>query len=224
MHGAGNLKWRAERRTQRLHTRRIVEAQNDERAGALGPRQHLEGHARHDGERPPASANSAAEIIARDVLHDAPATAEGLPRTGDRLDTEKVIARATRNHTTAAGKIRRKDSADRAAVRWRTKHRPEIDGLEGEHLALLGEALLDVHEWRTGARAHDEFRRLIERDAAERGRRDSETRIDGTADRTLGAGADHLHRHLGTRGVHDQALKLALASWACILHCQCSQA
>jgi hypothetical protein len=207
----------AERGAERLDGGRIVETEENERARPLGARQYLEGDARHDGERAPASTHRTAEIIARHVLHDAPATAKSLSRAGDRLDAEQVIARAPSHDAAAPRQIRREDRADRATARWSAEHRAEIDRLEGEHLALVGKALLDIGERRAGACAHDEFGRLIERDTAERGRSDGKASVDRASDIALRAGPEDLDGHLGARCVHYQALELALAPGAGIL-------
>jgi hypothetical protein len=144
-------------------------------------------------------------------LHHSPTATECLAGAGHRLDPEKMVARSAGDDTAAAREVGREHRADRAAPRGIAEHGAEIDRLEGEDLAFLGQRLLDACESRAGAGAHDEFSRLVEPDASERGGGDGDRLVDRPPHRTLGAAADDLERAARVCCIRDEALKLTLA-------------
>ena len=93
VHGARHLVGRRHGRAQHLDGDLVRQAEQDQGAGILGHRQHLEGHLAHDRQRAPAAGQAAAQVDAGDVLHDAAAGLEDLAAPVDAAHAQQVVAR-----------------------------------------------------------------------------------------------------------------------------------
>ena len=81
MYRARHLVGRAHRRAQHLDGNLVWQAEQQNGAGVFRRRQHLEGDLGHDRQCAPAAGNAAAEVDARDVLHDPAARLEDVAAT-----------------------------------------------------------------------------------------------------------------------------------------------
>ena len=135
---ARDLVGRAHRRAHELGGEFVRQPQVDERAGLLRLRHHLEGDLRQHAQRAPAAGEPAGEIVARHVLHDAPARLEQLRAPVHGADANEVIARGAGEDTARAREVGREHGADRLRRRWLAERGAEVDRLEREHLAVAG--------------------------------------------------------------------------------------
>src|SRR6188768_3756634 len=95
----------------------------------------------------------------------------------------------------------------------RAERRAEVDRLEGELLAVLGEDVADVVERGASSSRHHELGRLIERDADEMLGAHHRARLDVAADLIFGAAPPHLERDLGVRRLGNEVGNLAQRVW-----------
>src|SRR5262245_267310 len=91
----------------------------------------------------------------------------------------------------------------------RRERRPEIDRLEGELLAMLGENVADVVERGSCRRRQHELARLVKRYADEILGADHRAGLHETPDLVFGAAPPHLQRNFGLRRLGDQVGDLA---------------
>ena len=193
----------------------VGQAEQDEGAGVLRQRQHLEGHLAQDRERAPAAREAAAQVVAGDVLHHAAAGLEDLAAAVHGAHAEQVVARRA--------------GADRAARRtcwWRTRRRwwpgpprrprsgPSSIGSKASIWPRSASIVLDLRQGRAGAGRHDHLGRLVQRDAAHGLGRHVGGGLHRPADPLLGAGARHLERRAGRRRLGEHARELALVDGA----------
>src|SRR6476619_5969474 len=89
------------------------------------------------------------------------------------------------------------------------EHGPEIDRLEGELLAVLGENVADVVERGTGSGRQHDFARLVERDADELLGAHHRARLHEAPDLVFGAAPPHLKGNFRVCRLCDQVGDLA---------------
>ncbi len=160
MRRAGHIERRAQCRGHRPVGGDIVEPPQDQRALALGPRHHLQGHFRHHRQRAPGPRQQFAEIVAGDVLHHPAAGLEAVAEAGHAVRPQQMIASAAGPDAAGSGEAGADHAADGAEAR-RAQQRRGVDRLEGELLIFGIDQGLDVGERRAGLNRDDQLVRLI---------------------------------------------------------------
>ena len=79
-----------------------------------------------------------------DVLHHAAAGLEDLAAAVDGAHAQQMVARRAGADAARAGDVGGEHAADRALAGLAADQRPELDGLERQHLAAVGEIGLDL--------------------------------------------------------------------------------
>ena len=202
MRRAGHIERRAQRRRHRPVRGNVIQPPQRQRALALGPRHHLQGHLRHDRERAPGPRQQFAEVVAGDIFHDFAAGLETVAEAGHRMSAQKMIAGATGLDTAGSGQPGADHAPDGSDVR-RAQQQRGIDRLERELLIFGIDQRQHIGERRAGLDGDDQFVRFIGLHRMER--RQIEQRIGRhrLADQPLGAVADDFQRlFAGERGAH----------------------
>ena len=200
------------RRGEQLDREVVGQVEVDDRDRRLRPGHDLECHLGQHRERAPASREPARHVVARHVLHDAAAGLEQLRPAVDALDTQQVIARRPAVDAPRARQVGGEHRPDRLRAVRSAGGGAHVDRLEGEHLPARGQLGLDRGERRAGARRHHELARLIEGDAAQRGRGDGYGALDGAADGALGTRAHDLDGEALLGASRDHELELPVGS------------
>src|SRR6185503_2211255 len=96
----------------------------------------------------PAARQTATQVNARDVLHHAAAGLEDLASAVDRAHAQDVVAGRAGADPPRTGHVGGEDAADRALAGLAAHERPELEWLERQHLAAVGEIGLDLAQRR----------------------------------------------------------------------------
>ena len=170
--GPRHLVGRAERGRHRGHRAPDVEALQRQRGGGRGRGQHLEGDLGQHAQRAARAGHQPREVVAGDVLHDAPARSHHAPLAVHEARADQAVAAGARAHAPRP----RGAGGDRAADRGlpvRAHQRAVVHGLEGQALAVLGQGRLDLGHRRARGGHQRQRAGLVERDPRQpRGRED----------------------------------------------------
>ena len=168
--------------------------ERQQRALMLRGRQYLDRHLGEGGQRAEAARQQLAEVVARDVLHHPPAGLEDLALAVDGERAQEMIARRSRLRAARAGEIAGQHAAQRPLPRRHPIERPQIRRLEGQHLTLGRQRLLDLGQARAGAGGQHQLLRFIETDAGEMRQVETLAAVDGPSQPALAARAQELQR------------------------------
>src|SRR5260370_16235563 len=141
------------------HGALILESPEHQGPRGFGPRQHLESDLGQHGERAIGTGHELREVIACDILDDAPTSLECLTPAADGMKSEQVIARRTLLDTPRSREIAGEHAAQSLAPGWSAEQGAPIAGLESEHLLGAREHALDLQERRSRPRREYEFLR-----------------------------------------------------------------
>ena len=160
----------------------------------LGRRQDLDRHLGQRRQGAEAARQQLAEVVAGDVLHHPPAGLEDLALAVDGKRAQEMVARRARLWAARAGEIAGQHAAQGPLPRRPAVERAQIRRLEGQHLALFRQRLLDLGQARAGASGQHQLLRLIEADAGEMRQIETLAAVDGPSQPTLAARAQELQR------------------------------